>query len=46
MAILDGKIVGCTHSVKDCPREVAGQMLKADLIVFHLMEFDIILGIT
>ncbi|XP_035546511.1 uncharacterized protein LOC118348590 [Juglans regia] len=44
VAILDGKIVGCTRVVKDCRLEVAGLTLIADLIVFHLMGFDFIVG--
>lgn len=44
VAIPDGTIVGCTHVVKDYPLEVVGLVLKDDLIIFYLMEFNILSG--
>ncbi|KAF5459720.1 hypothetical protein F2P56_019642, partial [Juglans regia] len=42
--IPDGNTVACTRLVKDCPVELDGRTLKADLLVFGQMEFDLILG--
>lgn len=42
--ILDESIVACTQVVKECPVEVEGKILNADLMVFCLMGFDLILG--
>ncbi|XP_035543106.1 probable LRR receptor-like serine/threonine-protein kinase RFK1 [Juglans regia] len=42
--IHDGNRVACTRLVKDCPVELDGRTLKADLLVFGQMEFDLILG--
>lgn len=44
VSILNGTVVRFTRVVRDCMWEVVGLMLKADLIVFCLMEFNIILG--
>ncbi|XP_042954687.1 uncharacterized protein LOC122291105 [Carya illinoinensis] len=35
--------VSCTRLVKDCPLELEGRTLKANLLVFGQMEFDLIL---
>ncbi|XP_042969169.1 uncharacterized protein LOC122301871 [Carya illinoinensis] len=42
--IPDGNTVSCTRLVKDCPLELEGRTLKANLLVFGQMEFDLILG--
>ncbi|KAF5468689.1 hypothetical protein F2P56_012826 [Juglans regia] len=42
--IPDGNTVACTRLVKDCPVELDGRTVKADLLVFGQMEFDLILG--
>ncbi|XP_041016310.1 uncharacterized protein LOC121258847 [Juglans microcarpa x Juglans regia] len=44
VVILDGKVIDCTSIVKNCPLEITDLVLTADLIVFHMMEFDLILG--
>lgn len=43
--ISDRKTAGCHRVVENCSLETAGLRLATNLIVFHLMEFDIILGI-
>lgn len=43
--IPNGSTVSCTRVVRDYPLEVEALVLKADLIVFHLMEFDLILSV-
>ncbi|XP_042950390.1 uncharacterized protein LOC122282512 [Carya illinoinensis] len=42
--IPDGNTVSCTRLVNDCPLELEGRTLKANLLVFGQMEFDLILG--
>ncbi|XP_042942629.1 uncharacterized protein LOC122276790 [Carya illinoinensis] len=42
--IPDGNTISCTRLVKDCPLELEGRTLKANLLVFGQMEFDLILG--
>ncbi|XP_042983274.1 uncharacterized protein LOC122312677 [Carya illinoinensis] len=42
--IPDGNTVSCTCLVKDCPLELEGRTLKANLLVFGQMEFNLILG--
>ncbi|XP_042962470.1 uncharacterized protein LOC122296738 [Carya illinoinensis] len=42
--IPDGNTVSCTHLVKDCLLELEGRTLKANLLVFGQMEFNLILG--
>ncbi|XP_040990916.1 uncharacterized protein LOC121238139 [Juglans microcarpa x Juglans regia] len=42
--IPDGNTVACTRLVKNCPIELEGRALKANLLVFGQMEFDLILG--
>ncbi|XP_040990461.1 uncharacterized protein LOC121237683 [Juglans microcarpa x Juglans regia] len=44
VAIPDWKVIGCTSIVKNCPLEIADLVLTVDLIVFHMMKFDPILG--
>lgn len=44
MTISNGNVIGSTRVVKDCPLVVPGLVLKENLIVFRLMEFDVILG--
>ncbi|XP_040996060.1 uncharacterized protein LOC121242234 [Juglans microcarpa x Juglans regia] len=44
VAISDGKVISCTSVVKNCLLEIANLVLIADLIVFHLIEFDLLLG--
>ncbi|XP_041026913.1 uncharacterized protein LOC121267106 [Juglans microcarpa x Juglans regia] len=46
VAILDGKVIGCTSVVKNGPLEITNLVLTAYLIVFHLMEFNLILGMN
>lgn len=43
MLILDGNTVACTSLVKNFPIALEGRTLKADLLVFGQMEFDLIL---
>ncbi|XP_042956291.1 uncharacterized protein LOC122292137 [Carya illinoinensis] len=42
--IPDGNTISCTRLVKECPLELEGRTLKANLLVFGQMEFDLILG--
>ncbi|XP_042979945.1 uncharacterized protein LOC122310129 [Carya illinoinensis] len=41
--IPDWNTVSCTRLVKDCSLELEGKTLKANLLVFDQMEFDLIL---
>ncbi|XP_040990448.1 uncharacterized protein LOC121237671 [Juglans microcarpa x Juglans regia] len=43
VAIPDVKVISCTSVVKNCLLEIANLVLTVDLIVFHMMEFDLIL---
>ncbi|XP_042950211.1 uncharacterized protein LOC122282320 [Carya illinoinensis] len=44
VAIPYEKIIGCTSIVKNCQLEIANLVLTMDLIVFRIMEFNLILG--
>ncbi|XP_041011297.1 uncharacterized protein LOC121255072 [Juglans microcarpa x Juglans regia] len=44
VAIPDGNVMGCTSIITNCPLEIPNLVLTADLIIFHMMEFDLILG--
>ncbi|XP_035540235.1 uncharacterized protein LOC118344217 [Juglans regia] len=40
----NGETVWCSKVTLGCPLMISGMILKADLIMFKLLEFDIILG--
>ncbi|XP_042942798.1 uncharacterized protein LOC122276984 [Carya illinoinensis] len=44
MALPNGESVLCSKVALDCPSDFSGRTLDADLIVFKLLRFDIILG--
>ncbi|XP_042972697.1 uncharacterized protein LOC122304488 [Carya illinoinensis] len=41
----NGEVVWCSKVMLGCPLDFGGRTLDADLVVFKLLEFDIILGI-
>lgn len=46
VTILDGTTIASTCVVKKCPVVVESRTLKANLLVFGQMEFDLILGMN
>lgn len=44
MSLPDGKVIGCQRIVRNCPLEIAGVRLNANSLAFHLLGFDVILG--
>lgn len=44
MALLIGKVVVCSKVAIGCPLVLCRHVLEVNLIVFNLLEFDIILG--
>jgi hypothetical protein len=41
-----GKTVVCTSVVKNCPISVQGHVMPANLVIFEMSEFDVILGMN
>ena len=44
VALPDGEMVWCSKVALGCPLNFEGRFLDADLVVFKLLGFDIILG--
>lgn len=39
-----GSIAKCTQAIKSCPISIGERIMEADLIIFIIMVFDLILG--
>lgn len=44
VTILDSSAVTCTQEDIECPIEVGGKILKDNLMVVHLMKFDLMVN--